>query len=92
MPRQHSKSCEGAVDDFTKALDSFPAAAKEAVDGFTKCLTTAGMALRHRGEAYGAANQQRQARPDRAKAGGAKALQGRRVSVPNGTLQALWER
>ena len=31
-------------------------------------------------------------RPDRAKAGSAKALQGRRVSVPNGTLQALWER
>ena len=74
VPRQHSKSCEGAVDDFTKALDSFPAAAKEAVDGFTKCLTTAGMSLRHREEAYGAANQQRQSKGQaeqrRCKAGG----------------------
>ena len=34
--RQHSRSCEGAVDGFTKSLDSFPAAAQEAVDGFMK--------------------------------------------------------
>ena len=35
--------------NFTRYPDIIPEAAKEAVDGFTKCLTTAGMALRHRG-------------------------------------------
>ena len=38
------------------------------------------------------AEMETSAREDRARAGGAKALHGRRVSVSKGTLQAPWER